>query len=295
MNICAIVINYFGIEDTIPCVRSLLHQGISKIVILDNSAETNQEKALLKAFEGRPQVKVIGGKHNMGFAGGVNFVLRRMVRLPFDAYLLVNNDTLASHELVQALVKGIESASLHVAAPYIFEYPMKEILWSKGNYYNNITGTITQRPIPSIPKTQYYLTGCCLMIKKEVIDEIGLFDEAFFMYGEDIEFCHRAQERGFRLGAVKEALIYHRVNASAQSNSLFYEYHINRSHLILSKKLSRTTFEYVAVFTLKWIMMGIRALLRTMRYRNLNALRGYWMATTDKRVPGRLKAVCSGP
>lgn len=294
MNICAIVINYFGYENTISCVRSLMPQGISKIVVLDNSAEENQEKALLEAFQGRARVDVIGSKRNMGFAGGVNFVLREMLPYQFDAYLLLNNDTLAPDGLVENLVAGINYSSLHVAAPHIYGYPMKDILWSKGNYYNNIAGLITPKPIPVIPRTHFYLTGCCLMVKREVFEKIGLFDEAFFMYGEDVEFCHRAEKNGFCIGLAKDALLYHRVNASSQNNSFFYEYHINRGHLILSKKLSHSGYEHMALFPMKLMALGIRALVRTMRYRNLNALNGYFLAAKDALNPDCLNAHMGG-
>ena len=294
MNICAIVINYFAYENTISCVRSLMPQDISKIVVLDNSAEENQEKALLEAFQGRERVDVIGSKRNLGFAGGVNFVLREMLPYQYDAYLLLNNDTLAPDGLVEHLVAGMHHLSLHVAAPHIYGYPMKDILWSKGNYYNNIAGLITPKPIPVIPRTYFYLTGCCLMVKREVFEKIGLFDESFFMYGEDVEFCHRAEKNGFCIGIAKDALLYHCVNASSQNNSLFYEYHINRGHLILSKKLSHSRYEHMALFPMKLLMVGIRALVRTMRYRNLNALTGYFMATIDKLNPGSFKTDIKG-
>jgi N-acetylglucosaminyl-diphospho-decaprenol L-rhamnosyltransferase len=294
MNICAIIINYFGYENTIPCVRSLMPQGISKIVVLDNSAEENQAKALLEAFQGLAQIDVIASKNNMGFAGGVNFVLREMLQRQFDAYLLLNNDTLVPDGLVESLVTGIHHSSLDIAAPHIYGYPMKDILWSSGNYYNNITGLITPKPIPIIPRTYYYLTGCCLMVKREVFEKIGLFDESFFMYGEDIEFCHRAGKNGFHIGIEKNAKLYHHVNASSQNNSLFYEYHINRSHLILSKKLSQSRNEHMALFPIKLIMLGIRSLVRTMRYRNRNALIGYVAATIEKFNPDHVKTMIVG-
>ena len=294
MNICAIVINYFGYENTITCVCTLASQDISKIVVLDNSAEKNQEMTLLEAFQGLDQVDVIVSKYNMGFAGGVNFVLREMLQHQFDEFLLLNNDTLAPDSLVENLVSGMHYSSLDVAAPHIYGYPMKETLWSKGNYYNNITGLITQKPIPIIPRTYYYLTGCCLMVKSEVFEKIGLFDESFFMYGEDVEFCHRAEKNGFRIGVAKDALIYHRVNASSQNNSLFYEYHINRGHLILSKKLNHSRYEHMVFFPMKLMMVGIRALVRTIRYRNLNALTGYYMATKDKLNPDCFNANIGG-
>ncbi len=287
-DICAIVIDYFGLDDTVACVRSLVPQGISEVVVLDNSGRAQQERALREALQGTPRASVKASKCNLGFAGGMNFVLRKTLHRPFGAYLLLNNDTLAPRGLVERLAEGIHRSHLDIAAPQIYEYPMKHRLWSKGHYYNSITGLITRKPIPMMPRTQHYLTGCCLMVKHRVFEKMGLFDESFFMYGEDIEFCHRAEKNGFRIGVVKDAQIYHRANASSQNNSPFYEFNINRGHFILSERLSRSKAEYMGLLPLKFTMMGIRAMVRTMRYRNPNALRGYIRAAkATKLVPDR--------
>jgi GT2 family glycosyltransferase len=136
--------------------------------------------------------------------------------------------------------------------------------------------------MPILPGNFYYLTGCCLLIRRKVFESIGLFDEDFFMYGEDVEFCHRAVSNKYCLGIVPNAVIYHKTGSSSVQNSLFYEYHINRAHFLLSGKLSGST-RLMKIFTmlLKLFFLGLRAFVRTCRFRNLNALRGYAKALTE--------------
>ncbi len=291
MKICAIILNYFGYSDTIDCVKTLADQDISKIVLLENSGSDVEKRKLDEAFEHISHVEVTPSKTNLGFSGGVNYILRQMLPRQFDAFLIVNNDILTPPNLIENLIKGMRAESLDLGAPLIYHYPEKHLLWSQGNFYNLISGIVRNSPIPCLPRNLFYLTGCCLFVRKRVFDTVGFFDESFFMYGEDVEFCYRAKNNGFRIGVVKEAQIYHRVNASSQNNSLFYEYHINRGHFLLSRKLSRSNVERVAFLSTKFLVMGIRALVRTIRYRNLNALRGYFIAAKiDKHIPDRFKA-----
>lgn len=290
-KIAVIILNYFGHKDTINCVNCLVDQEASRIVVLDNSGSHAQEMALHNAFDPFPKVDIISSGKNLGFAGGINFVLKSLFAQQFDAFLIVNNDILAPPNLIENLIKGMQAESLDLGAPLIYHYPENHLLWSQGNFYNPIFGIVKNSPIPCLPRNLFYLTGCCLFVRKKVFDTVGLFDESFFMYGEDVEFCYRAKKNGFRIGIVKDAQIYHRVNASSQNNSLFYEYHINRGHFILSKKLSHSRFEYMAFFSIKLIILAMRALVRTIRYCNLNALRGYVMATqATKQIPDRFKA-----
>jgi len=168
-----------------------------------------------------------------------------------------------------------------MASPIIYCYPKKHKVWAKGYFYNRFIGLITQRDISFIPGTIFYLTGCCLLVRRQVFQDIGQFDTSFFMYGEDLEFCFRAVQKGFRIGIVEQAIIYHKGNISSQFNSLFYEYHINRCHFLLCKKLFINKSVQKLSFVVKLIFLGIRALYRGHKYKNRNAVLGYRQALCE--------------
>ena len=282
MKICAIILNYFGHEDTVACVESLARQQISRIIILENSGSNDERAKLESAFEGFSKVDIIASEDNLGFARGVNHILRQYLSNPFDAFLILNNDTIASPTLIETLVNGMERHGLDCVAPVIYHYPETDIVWSGGNYYNRLTGLITHRP-HRLPGEMFYLTGCCLLIRRYVFEGAGLLDESFFMYGEDIEFSSRAQRNGFVTGIVPDASLYHRASASSRNNSLFYEYHLTRGHFLLLGTLSRSKNEVYLSSLGKMLCLGLRALVRTMRYGNGNALQGY--ARAIKELP----------
>lgn len=275
VKLCAIVLNYFGCKDTVPCVKSLLGQPLDRICVVENSGDPAELKNLQDALGGQVQVEIVQTGENLGFAGGVNFGLRSMLPLGFDGFVILNNDTVLPPDLMQNLIKGAEDRALDLASPVIYRYPDQHILWSQGNYYNAWTGILGAGRIPG---SIFYLPGCCLLVRRRVFESIGLFDQAFFMYGEDVEFCHRAAQGGFRIGTVPEALIYHKTGAASVQNSLFYEMQVNRGHLLLARKLFGYEPAQLAALCIKQPVLFLRACVRTIRFKNWNALRGYLSA-----------------
>jgi GT2 family glycosyltransferase len=215
---------------------------------------------------------------NLGFAGGVNCALRSMLRLDYDAFIILNNDTVLPPDLIRNFLNGAQGRALDLASPVIYRYPEQHMLWSQGNYYNAWTGTLGTG---SIPGSIYYLPGCCLFVQRRVFERVGLFDEAFFMYGEDVEFCHRAARSGFRIGIVPEARMYHKTGAASVQNSFFYEFQINRGHLLLARKLFGSAPAQLSALCIKLPVLFLRACLRTVRFQNGNALQGYASAVAD--------------
>jgi len=284
MNICGVIVSYFGNEDTIRCVRSLMSQGITKVLVMDNSADRDETATLEAAFRGIESVEILSNGVNNGFAGGINYILKRDLGDKLDAYLLLNNDTIAPEGFIQALTAGIERSCLDIAAPLIYAYPESNVLWSKGHYYSNLTGLITRKPLAPVFRTHPYLTGCCLLVRRAVFEKAGLFDDSFFLYGEDVEFCHRALAYGFSIGVVEDAKLFHRISSSSKNNSLLYEYHINRGHLILTEKLSSSRLEYLISLQLKCLLLAVRALYRSISYGNLNAIKGYVKAIHKRKT-----------
>jgi N-acetylglucosaminyl-diphospho-decaprenol L-rhamnosyltransferase len=278
MKIAAIVLNYFGHGDTIACVESILGQNISRILILDNSVSPAEESALRSRLCQHDSVAIASSEKNLGFAGGVNYALTELGISNYEAFLLLNNDTLAPEKMVDRLAQGLRREHFDLAAPAIRCYPETHRIWSEGNYYNFPTTMNGGATLRNLRGSFHYLTGCCLLVRREVFKVAGLLDDAFFMYGEDVEFCYRASQHGFRYGVIGDAVLFHKASASAAMNSAFYEFHINRGHFLLSTKLTETRMQKTLSLCVKLVILGLRTAIRTIRYGNGNALRGYLRA-----------------
>jgi N-acetylglucosaminyl-diphospho-decaprenol L-rhamnosyltransferase len=271
MRVCAIILNYFGAADTAACVQQLCGQSIHAMCIVDNSADPDEAERLAAACAGHAHVRMLATGSNAGFAAGVNYGLRSLNLSDIDAVLILNNDTVIPEGFVETLTCGARAAGLQIAGPRIHQYPDTGRLWSRGWWYNAWSGLITRRRLPG---SLFFLSGCCLLIQSRVFKTIGLFDERFFMYGEDVEFCSRAGRASLSIGVIEDALLFHKTSASAGHNSLFYEQQVARAHLLLPHCLfTRRSLRALSTCP-RLFSLSARALLRTLRFGNLNALKG---------------------
>ncbi len=282
MEICAIVLNYFGAADTLECLGSLLQDSVLRqIVVVENSA-SDEERARIESGVGeKERFRILCPERNLGFAGGVNHALSIMGVDAYDAFLLINNDTIVPSGTVRLLDKRLIEGGFGFVGPIIYQYPETSSVWSRGSQYNRYAGLVTHHRPSVLPGNLYYLTGCCLLIRSVVFERMGLFDEGFFMYGEDVEFCYRAARLGVKYGVVPEAKIFHKGSGSSGNNSLFYEYHINRGHLLLCHKLAHNYQDARLCRISKLMVISLRAFWRTLKYDNLNSLKGLRMAVSD--------------
>ena len=265
--IVGLTLHYRDAKRTSACLRSLLSQGVAHVLVWDNSGDGGVSAAGIEVMEGecRHQVATVG--RNLGFAAGVNRGLEILAaEFPNSHVLLINNDAVV---LPGAL--GVFQETLEL-------YPSAEILypdidhggWVRGTvYYHRLTGLITDRRVPgSFP----YASGCCLLIN---LAKSGtrLFDEDFFMYGEDIELGARLSQRSGAMIHVPQLLVRHEGSASSGMGSLFYETRVVAAQLIIARKLSKGRLDALLVMALHGAWLGARSLARSLRFHSLTPLR----------------------
>lgn len=199
MKIYCLVLNYKCDEDTKKCVRALessdLPQG-SKIIVLDNS------------------------KKNLGFAGGNNKGIRLAIKNRATHVLIINPDVTVGKKFFTPLLAGLKSNShLGIIAPatrYIIG--KKTFFGLEGNMeWRSAKPThVSISKLPTIKKVRLgeFVTFACALIKTDVFKEIGLIDERYFMYLEDVDFCLSARKAGFEVGLTTEAVVDHKQSAS---------------------------------------------------------------------------------
>jgi GT2 family glycosyltransferase len=114
----------------------------------------------------------------------------------------------------------------------------------------------------------YYFTGCALAFDVEFIKKVGLMNEKFFMYGEDIELTYRALKENVPLKLLDNELVYHEGSKSAGMGSFFYEYHMTRMHYLLSFILFKNPLKKVISIFCKIPVLSCRAIIRSIRYKS---------------------------
>lgn len=215
----AVVLNWNQPQHTIECVRSLLGQQprAPRLLVVDNGSTDNSVEVIRHAF---PEVELIAGERNLGFAGGVNVGIRRALAEGAQYVLLVNNDAIADPSMLDELLACAQADGAGVLAPAIYYVEPPDRLWFAGGRVNPLLleslgprGRI--EPLPDAPTERDFLAGCALLVRREVFEAAGLFDERFFMYYEDLDFCLRVRRSGYRLLVVPRARLWHKVAQSS--------------------------------------------------------------------------------
>ncbi|HTR80549.1 MAG TPA: glycosyltransferase family 2 protein [Bacteroidota bacterium] len=227
-KVCVILLNWNGAEFTIPCVESLLAQSYDRveIVVVDNGS-TDDSRSLLDKKFGK-SICLLPLEENKGFTGGNNIGIRHALQNGADYVLVLNNDTIADRKFVEELVVLAESDKrIGVVTGKIFYYDEKELLWfAGGDVQRGILG-FKHRGLLEKDNGKYdaveesqFVTGCCMCVRREVFRTVGLFDDRYFIYSEDADFCLRVLQQGYSLMYTPRALLYHKESASMRKNTL---------------------------------------------------------------------------
>jgi len=241
--IYTIILNWNGYQDSKECIQSLLQATYKNfiIVLVDNGSNTNEAELLENEF---PAIKAIRIEKNLGFSGGNNIGIKYSLEQNADYILLLNNDTTVERNFLEPLVEKIlQDKHVGVVAPKINYYSEPNLVWSAGGKIRKIraSGFADYDKIESQLNTKDrevgFVSGCCMLIRKEVFEKIGLFDENYFLYVEDTDFCYRVKEAGYKIWVTPKSKIFHKVNSSTKNNNFLLPlYYTTRNRLYFVKK-----------------------------------------------------------
>lgn len=239
MKISIIILHFGALSITQQCVESLRkkEEYPFSLIIVNNSSKPLSKKN----FPNVSSCTIINNEKNVGFAAGVNIGIRYAMYQKADAVMLLNNDTKIEKPLLKSLISTLQKdKSFGIVAPALQFKKNGVLLFDIGGSIKNPFGRTSHTEVVEVPhiksRTVEYASGCCMLIKKEVFQKIGLFDEDFFLYYEDVDFCLRAREKGFKTAVVPTVSIYHQLSKSAGKLSAFSIFHQLRSANLFGKK-----------------------------------------------------------
>lgn len=247
-RLAIVVLNWNGLADTLAALDSLRHCRVAEgwrawTIVVDNGSTDGSVAALRE----RKDVELLSLPRNLRFAGGNNAGIRHALAAGADAVMLLNNDTEADAALYERLVLALEQdPKAGAAAPLIYYGPPTDRIWYAGGECRLALGTCFHRGQRRRDAGQYravepteYLTGCCLLARREAWERVGLLDERYFIYAEDADWSLRARELGFRLLFVPTARLWHKVSSSSGVHSPWKIYHRERAGLMLYARHAR--------------------------------------------------------
>ncbi len=246
MKIFFIILHFGDIRTTQECIASIYaHETHPFSLIVVNNAK---EKYIAKDFSNK-KITVINNKKNLGFAGGVNVGIQLALQKKADAVCLLNNDTIFTKPILLELCKQLKG-SVGIVGPAIAFNKTHKRLYDMGGKVKSLFLRTSHIEVESIEdkkaKHVTYISGCCMLVKKEVFNKIGLFDESFFLYYEDADFCLRAQEKGFEVVVTSAVTIQHKLSHSAGKMSDLAIYHLLRSGIFFGRKYAKNSMQRIA-------------------------------------------------
>ena len=254
IKIAIIVLNWNQPQLTLDTIESLKKiKTVSfkhKIFLIDNNSTDNSLQIFQKEFKSNPSVEIIKNEANLGYVGN-NVGIKKAIKDKFDYVVLLNNDVLVDPNFLEELYQGAVSG-YDIVGPKIyfapgFEYhqdwyskkDIGKVIWSAGGQidWNNVYGS--NIGVDQVDKGQFdknnenvdFLTGCCLMIDTNVFKKIGFLNEKYFMYLEDLDFCHKAKNNNFKLSYIYKSKIWHVNSGSSKSGGNLHDYFITRNRL----------------------------------------------------------------
>lgn len=255
-KIFAITVNYNREDATrklIECLQDAETPDFNlEIIVVDNSPG--------KPFELKEKnniISIIRPGRNTGFSGGNNLGIKLALKNGADYMLLINDDTTILSDMIKNLKVILESdEKIGVVSPKIYfakghefqkdRYSKDElgnVLWFAGGKTDWDNAKSVHRGIDEVDKGQYdviekidFATGCCMMIRREVLEKVGGFDENYFLYYEDDDLCLRIKNAGYQIFYVPSAVMFHENASSSGAGSTLHDYFLTRNQMIFGMK-----------------------------------------------------------
>lgn len=225
-RIAAIVLNYRTPALVLDCVDSLLPQlhDDDRVLVVDNASGDDSAERIARglAERGPARVSLLQSDRNDGFSSGLNLGVRAAHA---RAYLLLNSDTVLRSGALDAMWAALQSdPHVGIASPRLewpdatpqqscfrFHTPLSELI------AGSATGPIRRLldpwdvplPVADAPLTPDWTSFACVLVRSELLRDVGLLDESFFMYYEDVDYCRRARRAGWRILHDPRARVVH--------------------------------------------------------------------------------------
>lgn len=241
MNLSIVIVNYQTFELTRDTINSILNYSYPfeyEIIVVDNASNDDSLKRLQDCFGDK--VRFIASGENKGFAYGNNLALRQ---LSTDYVLLLNSDTVVWQRTLENIYDYMENHSDVGACGCRVRLENGELDKACKRSFPNVKNSFFRLfHIPTKSKDDNYnltdlpddevyeidcLTGAFMFIRNKALEKVGLLDETFFMYGEDIDLCYRIKQAGWKIVYYGKNSITHFKGASSQKqkNKLIYEFY----------------------------------------------------------------------
>ncbi len=252
-HVSLVIVNWNGIADTqaaLDSIKRLAPHDVSlETIVVDNGSTNNSVEILRKKY---PWIELVTTGKNLGFTGGNNIGMHVAMEHGAEYIWLLNNDTIVDTHALQ-LVDAFDDPAVGIAGSKIYFAPGREyhaarykksehgkVFWYAGGLIDWDNMYASHKGVDEVDHGQYddttqtdFVTGCSMMIKREVVERIGVLDDRYYLYLEDLDYCLRAKKAGFALSYYPASRLWH-VNAGSTggAGNPLHEYYQTRNRLL---------------------------------------------------------------
>ncbi len=232
MTLFVIILNWESAKETIQCIHSLNKSSFSDFIplVVDNHSRDNSVQEIKSQF---PHIEILETEKNQGYAGGNNVGMQAAFSKGADAVLILNNDTEVTEDFLEnilKLAKESPSPCLIGGCPVLYSNP--SILDHLGGIWNSEKACFDlvgyRAPLSSLSSfaslSLDYVCGCALYIDKEIFKKLGLFEERYFLFWEEADYCAKAKKKGIEIKVCMHAIVKHKVSHSFTGYSALKTY-----------------------------------------------------------------------
>lgn len=210
-----------------------------RLVVVDNASTDGSREVIERAD---PDAIVLRNESNLGFTGACNRGLKYCLDQDFEYVLFLNGDVEVEPDFLDHLIAAADERTMVAPKTYLYHNPgclddsVGDFDWTRGIWKHRILG---KPPGPEFRRRRPVSNAnlSCLLVHAEVLRNVGLLDDTFFVYYDDTDFIRRARDRGYRLWFEPQSVIYHRKGATiGGQTTAFGLYYLTRNRPYLIRK-----------------------------------------------------------
>ena len=226
MKVTIVVITWNKKDLLRDCLKSLdkqTHNNFQRIVVDNGSTDGTSE--FIKTYY--PQIKIVSLEKNLGFPKAANEGIKASKS---EYVILLNNDTVVDEDFVKNLLRALDAHKEYCGCTSkMIDFFNRDILASAGDIMNDVGQSFPRGlgdNIDTFNKSEevFLITGGASIFRKKVFEKIGFFDEDYFIYGEDSDWCFQAQLAGYKFWYEPKAIVYHHCKATTKNMSKIIDY-----------------------------------------------------------------------
>ena len=214
--VVSVILNTNRREDTLECLESLARSSYprQKAIVLDNASIDGSVEAVRAAF---PDVQIVELPSNLGYAGNNNTGIEAAMAAGADWVFVLNEDTVLAPDCLARLVEaGGSDGTIGIVGPMVYHHDEPNVIQSAGGkltrYWDSFhlaQNTLDEGQF-SQPHAVDWISGCAILVRRSVIEEIGMIDVRYFYFWEETEWCLRAKSAGWQIVHVPQARLWHK-------------------------------------------------------------------------------------